>query len=139
MHLRGSNYSYKLCLGILKKRLVDVLFFLIFTFLCQPEDILSTLQKLSAHQWAFRILALSKVAQTDKKIRAKPESPFFMEGKFPLTSMGALPDYKIKKLAPNDISKGGFTHGTQLYLMSQISRIPLFFSRLLVNLLSEPK
>lgn len=26
--------------------------------------------------------------------------------------MGVLPDYKIRKLAPNDISKGGFTHGT---------------------------
>lgn len=62
----------------------------------------------------FRTLALSEVAQADLKIRAKPESPFFTEGKFPLTSMGVLPDYKIKKLAPNDASKGGFTHGTQL-------------------------
>jgi len=115
------------------------LFFLIFTFLCQPEDILSTLQKLSAYQCVCRILAISEVAQADKKSGPNLKSPFFMEGKFPLTSMGVLPDYKIKKLAPNDISKGGFTYGTQLYLMSQISRIPLFFSHPLVNLLSEPK
>lgn len=59
----------------------------------------------------FRITALSEVVQADKTNRAKPEPPFFMAGKFPLTSMGVLPDYKIRKLAPNDISKGGFTHG----------------------------
>lgn len=78
----------------------------------QPEDILNTLQRHSAHQWVFRIMALSEVVQADKTIRAKPEPPFFMEGKFLLTSMGVLPDYKIRKLAPNDISKEGFTHST---------------------------
>lgn len=83
-------------------------------------------------------MALSKVVQADKKVRAKPEPPFFMEGKFLLTSMGVLPDYRIRKLAPNDISKGGCT-AQQLYLMSQIPRFPLFFSQPLVKLLSEPK
>lgn len=86
--------------------------FSIFYLFMQPEDILNTLQQHSAHQWVFRIMALCEVVQADKTIRAKPEPPFFMEGKFPLTSMGVLPDYKIRKLAPNDISKGGFTHGT---------------------------
>lgn len=48
--------------GNTEKKLADELFFLIFHFLCQPKVTLSTLEKLSAHQWVFRILTLSEVA-----------------------------------------------------------------------------
>lgn len=84
-------------------------------------------------------MALSEVVQADKTNRAKPEPPFFMAGKFPLTSMGVLPDYKIRKLAPNDISKGGFTHGIAAVSYKPNLRFPLFFSQPSVKLLSEPK
>lgn len=56
-----------------------------------------------------------------------PESQCFTKAKFPLTSMGVVPDYKMKHLAPNAIFEGGFVYRTQLDLMKRVSKTQLYF------------
>lgn len=73
-----------------------------------------------------------------QKVQDQTWVPIFYGRKIPTDINGSFASLQ-NKLALNDISKGGFTHGTQLYLMSQIFRIPIFFSCPLVNLPSEQK